>query len=93
MALLRDVPAKVNLIQYNENPGLGFHSTLDNRAERFRAHPRSGGTWPPSSAQNRGRDIAAACGQLANVDARNPAKTGMNAPVEPAGDGATLRIP
>jgi len=63
--LLRDVPAKVNLIQYNENPGLGFHSTINDKAERFRHALDSAGVATFIRA-NRGRDIAAACGQLAN---------------------------
>ncbi len=67
--LLRDVPAKVNLIQYNTNPGLGFDSTRDNKAERFRDILERGGAVAMIRA-NRGRDIAAACGQLANVDKR-----------------------
>jgi 23S rRNA (adenine2503-C2)-methyltransferase len=63
--LLRGIPAKVNLIPYNENPGLGFQSTQEDRAEIFRtiladAHVAA------FIRQNRGRDIAAACGQLAN---------------------------
>ncbi len=63
--LLRGVPAKVNLIPYNENPGLGYHSSEETRAEAFReilaqAHIAT------FVRQNRGRDIAAACGQLAN---------------------------
>jgi 23S rRNA (adenine2503-C2)-methyltransferase len=68
-ALLQGVPAKVNLIQYNENPGLGFSTTLDNRAERFRQILEAANVVALIRA-NRGRDIAAACGQLANVDAR-----------------------
>lgn len=64
--LLQGVPAKVNLIQYNDNPGLGFHSTQDNRAETFRRVLDEGGVAAFIRA-NRGRDIAAACGQLANV--------------------------
>ncbi|MBE2250287.1 MAG: 23S rRNA (adenine(2503)-C(2))-methyltransferase RlmN [Myxococcus sp.] len=68
-ALLKDVPAKVNLIQYNVNPGLGFDSTEDNRAERFRKILESQEVAAFIRA-NRGRDIAAACGQLANVDKR-----------------------
>jgi 23S rRNA (adenine2503-C2)-methyltransferase len=63
--LLEGVPAKVNLIQYNENPGLGFHTTVDNRAERFRDLLDRAGVAAFIRA-NRGRDIAAACGQLAN---------------------------
>jgi 23S rRNA (adenine2503-C2)-methyltransferase len=66
--LLRDVPAKVNLIQYNENPGLGFNTTVDNRAEAFRRILEAGHVAAFIRA-NRGRDIAAACGQLANVSA------------------------
>ncbi len=64
-ALVADVPAKVNLIQYNENPGLGFHTTVDNRADRFRDILDRAGVAAFIRA-NRGRDIAAACGQLAN---------------------------
>ena len=63
--LLEGVPAKVNLIQYNENPGLGFQTTIDNRAERFRDLLDRAGVAAFIRA-NRGRDIAAACGQLAN---------------------------
>jgi 23S rRNA (adenine2503-C2)-methyltransferase len=63
--LLRGVPAKVNLIPYNENPGLGFHTTQDARAEAFRELLASQGV-AAFIRQNRGRDIAAACGQLAN---------------------------
>jgi 23S rRNA (adenine2503-C2)-methyltransferase len=65
--LLEGVPAKVNLIQYNENPGLGFHTTIDNRAERFRDLLDRAGVAAFIRA-NRGRDIAAACGQLANTE-------------------------
>ncbi len=64
--LLQDVPAKVNLIPYNENPGLGFASTGEARAEAFRAILASGHVAAFIRA-NRGRDIAAACGQLANL--------------------------
>lgn len=64
--LLKDVPAKVNLIQYNDNPGLGFHSTQDGRAQHFQRALESRGVLA-LIRQNRGRDIAAACGQLANV--------------------------
>lgn len=69
-ALLKDVPAKVNLIQYNENPGLGFGSTGDNRAEQFKTI-LEGAEVAAFIRANRGRDIAAACGQLANVDKRS----------------------
>ena len=64
--LLRDVPAKVNLIPYNENPGLGFMTTMEDRADQFR-EILVGGYVAAFIRQNRGRDIAAACGQLANL--------------------------
>jgi 23S rRNA (adenine2503-C2)-methyltransferase len=67
VALLRGLPVKVNLIQYNENPGLGFASTPDDRAVAFQRILEAGEV-PAFIRANRGRDIAAACGQLANVD-------------------------
>ena len=64
-ALLAGIPSKVNLIPYNESPGLGFHSVEDARAEEFRELLARAGV-AAFIRQNRGRDIAAACGQLAN---------------------------
>src|SRR5258705_3735777 len=63
-ALLKGLPVKVNLIPYNENPGLGFG---DPGAERLAEFPRilSAPGIIPMVRKNRGRDIAAACGQLA----------------------------
>lgn len=74
-ALLQGLPVKVNLIQYNENPGLGFASTRDHRAVAFQQVLQSHHV-PAFIRANRGRDIAAACGQLANVEVTkpNPAK-------------------
>ena len=63
--LLRGIPAKVNLIPYNENPGLGFESVAEARAEDFKVLLNAG-KIAAYVRQNRGRDIAAACGQLAN---------------------------
>jgi 23S rRNA (adenine2503-C2)-methyltransferase len=65
--LLSGVQAKVNLIPYNENAGLGFDTVDEERAERFR-QILADGHVAAFIRQNRGRDIAAACGQLANVD-------------------------
>jgi 23S rRNA (adenine2503-C2)-methyltransferase len=63
-ALLRGIPAKVNLIPYNENPGLGFEAPEPGRVEAFRDRLlRSSVTVVVR--RNRGNDIAAACGQLA----------------------------
>jgi len=65
--LLRGIPAKVNLIPYNENPGLPYQSPDQTRAEAFREILASA-RIAAFVRQNRGRDIAAACGQLANRD-------------------------
>ncbi len=62
--LLAGIPAKVNLIAYNENPGLGFGAPDPARVEAFRdALLRRNVT--AVVRRNRGQDIAAACGQLA----------------------------
>jgi 23S rRNA (adenine2503-C2)-methyltransferase len=62
--LLHGIPAKVNLIPYNDNPGLGFHAPAPARVEAFRdVLVRRDVT--AVVRKNRGRDIAAACGQLA----------------------------
>jgi 23S rRNA (adenine2503-C2)-methyltransferase len=84
--LLRDIPAKVNLIPYNENPGLGvdghrFEATQEQRAEEFRAI-LSEGHVAAYIRRNRGRDIAGACGQLANRGDQKPADP-PQAPVVP----------
>ncbi len=72
--LLKDIPAKVNLIPYNENPGLGFKTTMDDRAERFR-EILTNGHVAAFIRQNRGRDIAGACGQLANRGGEKTSET------------------
>jgi 23S rRNA (adenine2503-C2)-methyltransferase len=61
--LVRGLPAKVNLIPYNANPGLGFDAPAPGRVEAFRdalvaRHVTA------VVRKNRGQDIAAACGQL-----------------------------
>jgi 23S rRNA (adenine2503-C2)-methyltransferase len=61
--LIDGIPAKVNLIPYNENPGLGFAAPAAERVEAFHeALVRRRVTTVVR--RNRGRDIAAACGQL-----------------------------
>jgi 23S rRNA (adenine2503-C2)-methyltransferase len=62
--IVRGLPAKVNLIPYNPNPGLGFQAPEQGRVEAFRdALVRRNVT--AVVRRNRGQDIAAACGQLA----------------------------
>jgi 23S rRNA (adenine2503-C2)-methyltransferase len=63
-ALLRGLPVKVNLIPYNENPGLGFGDPGEARLQAFRKVLQAKGITS-MVRKNRGRDIAAACGQLA----------------------------
>jgi len=62
--LLAGIPAKVNLIPYNQNPGLPHVAPGPGRIEAFRALLLAGGLTAVVR-RNRGRDIAAACGQLA----------------------------
>jgi 23S rRNA (adenine2503-C2)-methyltransferase len=62
--LLVGLPAKVNLIPYNENPGLGFGDPGAQRVQHFRRALEQRG-FTAMVRKNRGRDIAAACGQLA----------------------------
>ncbi len=76
--LLKDIPAKVNLIPYNENAGLGYNTVEEQRAERFR-QLLTDGHVAAFIRKNRGRDISAACGQLANVDNNQPAEPGTQA--------------
>jgi 23S rRNA (adenine2503-C2)-methyltransferase len=63
-ALLKGLPVKVNLIPYNENPGLGFGDPGAERVAAFRTALEARGITA-MVRKNRGRDIAAACGQLA----------------------------
>jgi 23S rRNA (adenine2503-C2)-methyltransferase len=69
--LLRGIPAKVNVIPYNDNPGLPFSSPGEARADAFREILFKKGITAVVR-KNRGRDIAAACGQLANMSAVPP---------------------
>ena len=62
--LVKGIPAKVNLIPYNDNPGLGFTAPAPERVESFRDQlVRANVT--AVVRRNRGQDISAACGQLA----------------------------
>ena len=63
-ALLKGLQAKVNLIPYNENPGLGFGDPGEARLQAFR-RILTALDVTAMVRKNRGRDIAAACGQLA----------------------------
>jgi len=61
--LLKDVPTKVNLIPYNENPDRAISRPMDERVQAFKEYLMSRG-MNCSVRTTRGLDISAACGQL-----------------------------
>jgi 23S rRNA (adenine2503-C2)-methyltransferase len=63
VSLLRDLPAKVNLIPFNPWPGSTFECSSMNRIRAFAGLVERGGLEAPVRTP-RGRDILAACGQL-----------------------------
>ncbi len=89
--LMAGIPAKVNLIAYNDNPGLGFAAPEPSRVEAFQDRLLRRNVTAVVR-RNRGQDIAAACGQLAAEggpgDPRRKAKDlpvlGPPRPCEPA---------
>jgi 23S rRNA (adenine2503-C2)-methyltransferase len=62
--LVRGIPAKVNLIPYNANPGLPFQAPPAARVVAFQ-EALAARHLTVVVRKNRGRDISAACGQLA----------------------------
>jgi 23S rRNA (adenine2503-C2)-methyltransferase len=62
--LVSGIPAKVNLIPFNPSPGLAFSAPSPERVEAFRSILEARRVTAVVR-RNRGRDIAAACGQLA----------------------------
>ncbi|MGH9394311.1 MAG: 23S rRNA (adenine(2503)-C(2))-methyltransferase RlmN, partial [Terriglobales bacterium] len=66
LALLAGVRAKVNLIAWNQGPGLDFASPDAERVLAFQRQLIDGGV-ATYLRRPRGRDIYAACGQLAKV--------------------------
>jgi 23S rRNA (adenine2503-C2)-methyltransferase len=62
--LLHGIPAKVNLIPYNANPGLPFVAPPPDRVVAFQ-EALAARHLTAVVRKNRGRDISAACGQLA----------------------------
>jgi len=65
--LLRGIPAKVNLIPYNENPSLPFQRPDEEAVENFRGElVRRGLTV--ITRWSKGQSIASACGQLAIIN-------------------------
>jgi len=63
-AILKDVPAKVNLIPFNPFPETRYKRSSNNRIHRFRDILTEAGLTV-ITRKTRGEDIDAACGQLA----------------------------
>ena len=61
--LLRGLPSKVNLIPFNEHPGSEFERPTDAEVKAFQERLLTY-NLPVMVRTTRGRDIAAACGQL-----------------------------
>ncbi len=65
--LLRGIPAKVNLIPYNPNPGLPHDRPDESRVRNFQAVLSEHGITG-FVRKTRGDDVSAACGQLACLE-------------------------
>ncbi len=63
--LCKQVPARVNLIEYNTVEGVEFRKSKDDRAQFFCDYLNNHGVTA-TIRRSRGKDIDAACGQLAN---------------------------
>ncbi|MEM7446106.1 MAG: 23S rRNA (adenine(2503)-C(2))-methyltransferase RlmN [Pseudomonadota bacterium] len=71
--LLKDIPAKVNLIPFNPWPGSGYECSSKRRIAAFSEIVLAAGYSSPVRAP-RGRDISAACGQLKSESQRQRAR-------------------
>jgi 23S rRNA (adenine2503-C2)-methyltransferase len=70
--LLRGLPSKVNLIPFNEHEGAAFERPTDEEVAAFQKRLLAHGI-PAMIRATRGRDIAAACGQLCVAAERSEA--------------------
>jgi 23S rRNA (adenine2503-C2)-methyltransferase len=61
--LLRGIPSKINLLMYNENSFVSFKRPPEERVLTFQSILLEAG-YTATYRRSRGRDIAAACGQL-----------------------------
>jgi 23S rRNA (adenine2503-C2)-methyltransferase len=71
--LLKNIPAKVNLIPFNPWPGSDYECSSKRRIDAFGSIVLAAGYSSPVRAP-RGRDIAAACGQLKSESQRQTAR-------------------
>ncbi|QDY70060.1 23S rRNA (adenine(2503)-C(2))-methyltransferase RlmN [Qingshengfaniella alkalisoli] len=67
--LIKGIPAKVNLIPFNEWPGAPYKRSSNNRIHRFADIIHNAGYASPIRTP-RGEDIMAACGQLKSASER-----------------------
>jgi 23S rRNA (adenine2503-C2)-methyltransferase len=68
--LLKDIPAKLNLIPFNAWPGAPYECSSNNRIHRFAEILNQANLAAPVRTP-RGRDILAACGQLKSASQRS----------------------
>lgn len=61
----RQIPSKINIIEYNPISEADFKNTEEDRLERFADYLKKNGVIV-NVRRSRGKDIDAACGQLAN---------------------------
>jgi 23S rRNA (adenine2503-C2)-methyltransferase len=64
----KTVPCKINLIEYNSIDGSEFRKSKTEKVEEFKTFLESKGIIV-NTRRSRGKDIDAACGQLANKTA------------------------
>ena len=67
--MLKDIPAKINLIPFNKWPGAEFERSTDERIKQFADIMMEAG-YPSPVRTPRGEDIQAACGQLKSATER-----------------------
>ena len=66
LSLCRRVPSvKVNIIEYNQVEGVSLHKADTSKTDQFAAYLKKNGI-SATIRRSRGKDIDAACGQLAN---------------------------
>jgi 23S rRNA (adenine2503-C2)-methyltransferase len=84
-ALLRDLPAKVNLIPFNPFPGTHYRRSCAEAIERFRDILLAQGIMT-TTRRTRGDDIDAACGQLVGRVQNRQRRSLGEVPVKFGGD-------
>ncbi len=72
--ILRGIPAKVNLIPFNESPGIPFRRSDEENMLQFQQILLDEG-YTAIIRKSKGQDISAACGQLCRKDLRRDVKS------------------